>query len=186
MEVPNMPPSSGVPPNLCHSSCSRDTGMRGKKGGGSGGRGVVPARPVSSSANSSPTHTHPHPYPPQPVPLAPERTPNTGRGGEDKEAEGKGLPEPCGAGPSQTPGNHAGGQAGERSRKSPASSGPADGGASGRAARAASPGHRAAPPGGTAWPGAERPPRARPSGTADRTHPHSGLAARGSRWRGSQ
>lgn len=53
MEVPNMTPSLGVPPNICTNSCSGDTGTRGRKGDGSEGCGVVPTRSYSPSANSS-------------------------------------------------------------------------------------------------------------------------------------
>lgn len=102
MEVPNTPPSSGVPPNICPNSCSGDTGTRGEEG--------WRERRMQSGARTLPfllgqLFSRP---PSQPIPLPPERTPNKSTGRGDKEAAGEERPEQCGAGPSQTPEDRAG------------------------------------------------------------------------------
>lgn len=116
MEVPNMPPSSGVPPKHLQQQLQprhRD-GREGRRGTGAGVAELRPPRLPLGQLFSRP------PSPSLSSPAHPARSrENTrhGRGGQDKEAADQGLPGQCGAGPSQTPADHAG----DRPRKSPPS-----------------------------------------------------------------
>lgn len=179
MEVPNMPPSSGVPPNICTNSCSGDTGTRGKKGDGSEGCGVVPARSFSSSANSS---LAPRPSPARSLQKEHPTKPRMGRQRGGRRGASRTMrsgSRPNSRGPrrrADSPGNR-------RRAPAPWTAALRPRRPSGVTGTRSSTGRQD----GAARSGEERSVRpSAPERAADGTHPRSGLAARGSRWRGSR